>query len=67
MSAVREAIGVLKTVETLLDHTPVAAILATSSTLMDILVMVQKSMTKVDYQSDNHYCFITEQILMNVH
>ena len=40
MSAVREVIGVLRTVETLLDHTVVAVIMATDSTLMDTLVMV---------------------------
>ena len=40
MSAARKAIGVSRTVTTLLDHTPVAVTLATSSTVMDTHVMV---------------------------
>ena len=40
MSATREVTGVFKTVGTLLDHTAVAVMLATGSTVMDTHVMV---------------------------
>jgi hypothetical protein len=40
MSAARKAIGVLITAKTLLDHTPVVVILATSSTVTDTHVKV---------------------------
>ena len=44
MSAVREVIGVLRIAETLLDHTPVAVIMAIVSIVMDILAMVEKTL-----------------------
>ena len=48
MSAVRTVIGVLITATTLLDHTPVAATLATSSTATDTHIHER---IKVDYWS----------------
>ena len=42
MSAVKEVIGVFRTAKIMLDHTPVAVILATVSTVMDTLVMVDR-------------------------
>jgi hypothetical protein len=40
MSAARKVIGVLITAKTLLDHTPVIVVLATSSIVTDTHVMV---------------------------